>query len=111
VFQPLEYVNVVWNGNGEGDDYGIFAQRYDSNANTRGEYFRVNSATEKYQFDPAIDIRRNEGSFVIDWSGENREEEFSYEYTDDQGNLQTLTYTQTMYDIFAKIFNGNGEVL
>jgi hypothetical protein len=57
---------VVWHGTGQGDDYGIFAQRYDSNGAALGSELRVNSYTTDSQADPAVAMDAS-GNFVVVW--------------------------------------------
>ena len=52
---------VVWeSGSQDGDDYGIFAQRYDAAGVPQGTEFRVNSFTSSYQEDPAVTVDADE---------------------------------------------------
>jgi hypothetical protein len=40
---------VLWNGNGAGDDSGVFARRYDAAGEPRGGEFRVNATATGFQ--------------------------------------------------------------
>ena len=59
---------VAWHSmNQDGDLWGVFAQRYDSNGNTVGSEFQVNTYTYWHQMCPAVAIANN-GNFVISWN-------------------------------------------
>jgi hypothetical protein len=61
---------VVWTDrNGDGDGYGIFGQRYNSDASQAGSEFQVNTyqATVGYQREPAVALH-SDGDFVVVWS-------------------------------------------
>jgi len=51
----------------DGDDFGIFAQRFGSDGAPRGTEFQVNTYTTDYQGDPRVAMRRN-GDFVVIWT-------------------------------------------
>jgi hypothetical protein len=59
---------IVWSGQGNGDDSGVFGQRYDSFGIPIGGELRVNSYTTGGQFlaEAAMDA---DGDFVVVWSG------------------------------------------
>jgi len=59
---------VVWQGPQAGNDANedIFAQRFDSNGQTVGDEFRVNTHTEFRQLSPCVAIN-NDGKFIIVW--------------------------------------------
>src|SRR5262249_43502329 len=63
---------VTWLSNAQdGDNLGIFAQRYDSNGQAAGAEFQVNSYTfgyqgAQYQGYPTVGIS-NGGAFVVAW--------------------------------------------
>jgi hypothetical protein len=59
---------VVWDGTGQGDNFGIFGQRYDSGGAALGSEFRVNSYTTRNHFAPSIAADAN-GNFVVVWTG------------------------------------------
>lgn len=50
----------------DGDDYGIYAQRFHANCTFLGSEFRVNNITYNQQALPAIGVQSN-GYFVITW--------------------------------------------
>jgi hypothetical protein len=57
---------VVWSGAGQGDDSGVYGQRFDSSGNKVGSEFRVNTWTTDYQWWPSITSLSN-GGFVVVW--------------------------------------------
>jgi hypothetical protein len=59
---------ITWNGQGSSDDYGIYAQIYDSIGAPIGDNFLVNTYTADPQFNPEIGVAPD-GSFVITWMG------------------------------------------
>jgi len=59
---------VVWSGAGQGDAYGIFAQRFDSTGARQGSEFKVDSDTAGYQDHPRV-ARAAGGNFLVVWDG------------------------------------------
>lgn len=60
---------VAWQStNQDGDDYGVYAQRYNAAGAVQGSEFRVNTYTTGAQMTPAIAMDAA-GDFVITWSG------------------------------------------
>src|SRR5438067_2735679 len=57
---------VAWSGNGDGDDQGIFAQRFDSSGAPQGGEFRVNTTTLGLQVHPVMAIDGT-GNFILVW--------------------------------------------
>jgi hypothetical protein len=58
---------VTWQSDEQdGDDYGIYAQRYDASGNTVAGEFQVNTETTSHQDSPAI-TALDDGGFVITW--------------------------------------------
>jgi hypothetical protein len=58
---------ISWDSNGQdGDNSGIFAQRYDSQGQLRGTEFRVNTYTSGTQRLSAVAMDNN-GDFVVTW--------------------------------------------
>ncbi|MBC5783734.1 SBBP repeat-containing protein [Ramlibacter sp. USB13] len=57
---------VAWEGEGAGDDDGIFARRYDASGNALGGEFRVNTTKQHAQLAPAVGID-DAGNFVVSW--------------------------------------------
>jgi hypothetical protein len=59
---------VVWsNYDQDGDQFGVFGQRYDSSGMTQGSEFRVNTFTTGNQFFPSVAADAS-GNFVVVWS-------------------------------------------
>jgi len=58
---------VVWAGQGAGDSYGVFAQRFAGTGAPLGSEFRVNSATTDQQYAPAV-AAGAAGTFVVTWT-------------------------------------------
>lgn len=85
---------VVWESWNQVDLKDIFMQRYDPDGNKLGEETLVNTTTTNGQGRPIIAHFSN-GSFIVAWE--------SWKTVDDgSGN--------PAYDIYAKIFNGDGSV-
>ena len=59
---------VVWEGRGEGDQHGIFFQRYSAEGTRVGGETRVNVTTGGVQREPTVAFD-SFGGFVIGWSG------------------------------------------
>ena len=58
---------VVWHSaTQDGDDYGVFAQRYAASGAPRGGEFRVNVHTTGFQKDPAVAVGSG-GDFIVVW--------------------------------------------
>lgn len=79
---------IAWKGNGSGDGYGIFAQRYNASGVAQGGEFRVNNTTAGDQNYPDIAMDED-GNFVICWVSHDG-------------------YNENLY---AKRFAANGSVL
>lgn len=63
----------VWDGRGDGDERGIFGQRYDSNENQRlGPEFRVNTHTDAFQLHAAVSADPA-GNFVVVWESSSQD--------------------------------------
>jgi hypothetical protein len=58
---------VVWQSVQDGDQYGVFGQRFDASGAKLGPEFQVNSYTTAYQSNPAVAVR-DSGDFVVVWS-------------------------------------------
>lgn len=67
---------VVWSSyeNQDGDAYGIFAQRFESDGSRLGSEFRVNTYTTNSQLAPSV-AAGAEGNFVVVWSSGQDEDE------------------------------------
>jgi hypothetical protein len=61
-----DYV-VVWHSLQDGDDFGIFGQRYDATGAQRGAEFRVNTYTTGRQYLPWVEADGT-GRFVVVWT-------------------------------------------
>lgn len=59
---------VTWEGNGPGDDSGIFARRFASNGTPLGPEFLVNTTTFADQYESTVAVAPN-GEFVVTWIG------------------------------------------
>jgi hypothetical protein len=59
---------VVWQGPGDGEGYGVFAQRFASSGERLGGKFQVNSFTLGYQLSAAV-AAREAGDFTVVWQG------------------------------------------
>jgi len=90
---------VVWTSYQDGDEYGVFGQRYASNGTAQGSEFQVNSYTTGYQYYASVSCEPD-GAFVVAWSGDHDGdgyEVFARRY-DSAGNevggeFQVNTYT------------------
>ena len=71
----------------DGSNYGIYAQRYDSNGAPQGSEFKVNTFTTNHQMNPSITALTN-GGFVVSW--------------------QSLSQDGSNYGIYAQRYNANG---
>jgi hypothetical protein len=58
---------VVWDGDTDGSNWGIFGQRFDAGGSPLGAEFRVNTYTTDRQTFPQV-ARTPTGSFVVVWS-------------------------------------------
>ncbi|APZ93269.1 PKD domain-containing protein [Fuerstiella marisgermanici] len=50
----------------DGDGWGVFGQRYDSNGIAAGGEFQINTTTASNQFSPSVDVDSS-GNFVVAW--------------------------------------------
>ena len=88
---------VVWESdNQDGDDDGVYGQRYDANGNAAGSEFRVNEETDKDQEDPTV-TGLDGGGFVVTW------------WTDDQDGSGKGFYAR-QYDANGNATTGEFEV-
>ncbi|WP_312026992.1 calcium-binding protein [Pseudomonas sp. J452] len=85
---------AVWEGNGSGDTYGIFAQRFNSAGAKVGGETRINSTTSGFQQDPVVTVLAN-GGYVVAWQS----------YPDDLDNNED---TQAPSDIYTQLYNSSG---
>ena len=64
---------VVWQSDEQdGDDWGIYAQRFDSSGSTVGSEFRVNTTTSNDQTEPEV-TALNDGGFMVVWESANQD--------------------------------------
>jgi len=60
---------VAWSGEGQGDDYGIYGQRYNSTGFPVSGEFRINNYTPHFQMFPSVTGLSDKG-FVVVWMTE-----------------------------------------
>jgi hypothetical protein len=59
---------VAWESYGQdGDDFGIFARRFDAGGTAVGAEFQVNTYVTDTQFFPLV-FRKGDGSFIVSWN-------------------------------------------
>ncbi|MCA9110358.1 MAG: PKD domain-containing protein, partial [Planctomycetaceae bacterium] len=64
---------IVWTSDfQDGDDRGVYAQRYDADGNTVGGEFRVTTTTADRQYTPYVSMA-NTGEFVVAWASNNQD--------------------------------------
>jgi Dockerin type I domain len=64
---------IVWESNGEdGDNWGVYGQRYNAAGTPLGNEFRINSYTIGGQFEPAVAMDYN-GDFVVAWDSDGQD--------------------------------------
>jgi len=68
---------VVWNGNGQGDDAGLFGRRFDATGAPLGAEFLVNTYTTQTQIGVAVTSDAN-GNFVVVWQDNSGEDGSQY---------------------------------
>jgi hypothetical protein len=69
---------IAWQSKDQdGDDYGVYAQRFDAAGNQLGSEFRVNTFTNRGQEAPAVAMD-SAGNFVITWSSKGQDSGDSY---------------------------------
>ena len=73
---------VAWEGEGSGDDLGIFGRRFDAAGSPVGLDFQVNDVTYDYQTRPSLSVAAD-SSFVVAWQ----------------------SFTTAGYDVLARPFN------
>jgi hypothetical protein len=79
-FDPAGNFIVVWDSAGQdGNDRGIFGQRYDAAGAPRGGEFQVNTYTTNKQYTPAVALDAV-GNFVVVWSSYTQDGSFSGVY-------------------------------
>jgi uncharacterized repeat protein (TIGR01451 family) len=92
---------IAWSSDGQdGDDYGVYAQRYQNDGTPDGSEFQVNTYTASAQGRPSVAMDAD-GDFVIAWDswvqGFSDVEEYAQRYTSDGmpvgSEFQVNTYT------------------
>jgi hypothetical protein len=84
----------------EGDDYGIYAQRYSADGVAQGSEFKVNTHTTDRQTNPSVAMDAD-GDFVVTWQGQNQDgsnygiyaQRYSAEGVAQGSEFQVNTYT------------------
>jgi len=71
----------------DGDNYGVYAQRYDASGTNVGSEFQVNTYTTSGHHNPAT-TALNDGGFVITW--------------------QSVGANTVAWDVYAQIYNASG---
>jgi hypothetical protein len=93
---------IVWEGEGQGDDQGIFARRFDAAGAPKGDDFRVNVTTAGFQFTARDGVAMDaQGDFVVTWESDlsnpqNREvyaRRFNAAGVGQSGDVRVNTYT------------------
>ncbi|UCE37555.1 MAG: fibronectin type III domain-containing protein [Thermoplasmata archaeon] len=107
---------IAWNSyQQDGNNWGVFAQRYDSNGNPLGGDFQVNTYTAGGQAAPSVAINST-GHFVIAWSGSGTGDGggiFAQRYNssgDPQGGeFRVNTYTTDNQRLASAAMDSNGN--
>jgi len=87
---------VVWQSHSQdGDNYGIFAQRYDSAGETLGAEFQVNSGTNDDQLHASVASDAS-GNFVVVWTSEADDNVRGQRY-DSMGNARGSEFRVNSY--------------
>ncbi|MEZ6054481.1 MAG: hypothetical protein R3C02_24350 [Planctomycetaceae bacterium] len=82
---------IAWSSNSQdGDQYGIFAQRYDAHGNALSGEFQVNTYTTGRQWIPSVAMAET-GQFVISWTSD-------FQDGDDRG-------------VYAQLYDANGNTV
>ncbi|MBI3466515.1 MAG: hypothetical protein HY000_26165 [Planctomycetes bacterium] len=58
---------IVWRSLQDGDNYGVYAQRFNASGTAQGSEFRVNTTTTGLQSDASVAMDAD-GDFVVTWS-------------------------------------------
>jgi Ca2+-binding RTX toxin-like protein len=82
---------IVWQSKQDGDDFGIYGQRYRSTGVANGTEFRINSTTTGRQLYPTVDMAPD-GTFIATWS------------------TATVSNNVVMdFNVFARHYNADGS--
>ncbi len=66
---------VTWQSYGQdGSNFGVYGQRYDSDGNTVGDEFQVNTSTDNDQWHSSV-TALSEGGFVVTWDFNNMDQD------------------------------------
>jgi len=95
---------VAWNSDSQdGDQTGVFGQRYDSSGNRLGGEFQVNSFTLTEQSNPAVASDAG-GNFVVVWQSRYQDGDswgvFGQRYDNQGGTLGAEFQVNTFTDLF-----------
>ncbi len=71
----------------DGDNYGVFGQRFNADASPKGDEFQINTYTDSNQSDPHITML-NDGGFIVVW--------------------ESLIQSEYGYNIFGQRYNADG---
>ena len=64
---------VTWESNNQdGNNYGVFGQRYDASGTVQGSEFQVNTTTNSVQTNSSV-TALNDGGFVVTWESNNQD--------------------------------------
>jgi hypothetical protein len=108
---------ITWESNGQdGDNYGIYAQRYSNIGATVGGEFLVNTYTTNFQQNPSTAMDNN-GNFVITWGSNGQDGSFTGIYAQRYNNIGATvgseflvnTHTAFQQDIPSVTMNDNGN--
>ncbi|MCP5072343.1 MAG: hypothetical protein GY947_03505, partial [Rhodobacteraceae bacterium] len=81
---------VVWHSIGQdGDQGGVYGQRYDANGNPQGNEFQIHTTVTGQQLNPSI-AALTDGGFVVTW---------------DSSTPSSSYY----YDVYGQVFNSDGS--
>jgi hypothetical protein len=86
------FVVVWWSRYQDGDNYGIFGQRYDAAGQPRGTEFRANTYTTSAQYGPAVSSD-GVGNFVVVWQSLYQDGSFYGVFGQRYGGLQPAALT------------------
>ena len=68
---------ITWfSNNQDGSQAGVYGQRYDSDGNTTGGEFQINTYTDQWQNQPSIETLNN-GDFIVTWHSNFQDGSFS----------------------------------
>ncbi len=110
---------IAWSSEGQdGESYGIFAQRYNSDGTPAGDEFQVNTYWQDWQYDPCVAMD-DSGGFVIAWRswGQDGESDgiFAQRYNSDGtpagAEFQVNTYWQYWQDSPSVAMDDSGQFI